>query len=173
MSAQLRVAYSNIGVKLICFPLVLAMLLVGGCGKRVQRVPVSGKVLIDGEAVTLGMIRFIPDSGRPASGKISEDGSFRVVSSVPSSPESTVEGLVPGVYRVSVLAKETLGESENAEVRWHIPRRYGDYRSSELEYDIQAPNNSMLVELTWEGSQEETDAQETNEAQESNAEEAD
>ena len=44
--------------------LVVALILApSGCGQAIQRVEVSGKVLLDGEPLTVGTIRFVPASG--------------------------------------------------------------------------------------------------------------
>ena len=130
------------------------MLALGGCGQAVQRVAVSGKVLLDGEPLTVGTIRFVPASGRPASSRILADGSFRVARKSLSAGGDEVVGLFPGNYHIAISATESLGEAEDAEVRWLVPRRYGDFRTSGLEADIQASTESMIVELTWEGSEE-------------------
>ncbi len=63
-------------------------------------------------------------------------------------------GLFPGSYRIAVLSAEALGEAEDAEVRWLVPRRHGNFRTSGLETIVQGPNESMIVELTWEGAAE-------------------
>ena len=127
---------------------------VSGCNRGPERVPVAGQVLIDGKPLTTGTIRFIPDSGRPASARIADDGSFRVITKTLSGGGAEIAGLVPGSYRMAVLASEYLSESENAEVRWLAPPRYANFRTSGLEADIKAPSEKMVVELTWEGAEE-------------------
>lgn len=143
-----------LGVKPALVASVFLLLVVDGCEQAVQRVAVSGQVLIDGEPLTKGTIRFVPASGRPASSQISPDGSFRVAAKSLSAGRAEVVGLFPGSYRIAVLATEDLGEAEDAEVRWLVPRHYGNFRTSGLEAIIQAPNESMIVELTWEGAAE-------------------
>jgi len=138
------------------FLLPVILLVAGGCEPPDQRVAVSGQVLIDGEPLTKGTIRFVPASGRPASCRISEDGNFRVATKSLSKPGTEVVGLIPGTYRIAVSATEYLSEAEDAEVRWLVPRHYGNFQTSGLEADIQSPNESMTVELTWEGFEEET-----------------
>ena len=50
-----------------------------GCGDgRPERVPVAGVVLIDGEPLTSGNIKFVPKDGRPSAGKIGPDGRFNL-----------------------------------------------------------------------------------------------
>jgi hypothetical protein len=143
---------------------VFMLLVAGGCDQGAQRVPVSGQVLIDGEPLTMGTIRFVPASGRPASSLIAADGSFRVAAKSLSSGEVEVVGLVPGSYRIAVSAAESLGDAEDADVRWLVPRHYGDFRTSGLEADIQMPTESLIVELTWEGAQETNEKARTEES---------
>jgi len=140
-----------------CFALVVcvfALVVIVGCNQGPQRVPVSGKVVIDGVPLAKGTIRFVPKSGRPASSLIAADGSFRVAMKSLSAGGGEEIGLVPGSYRIAVLATEALGETEDAEIRWLVPRHYGNFRTSGLETDIQAPTDSLIVELTWEGAED-------------------
>jgi len=131
---------------------VIVIPIAAGCGQAVERVPVAGKVLLDGKPLTVGTIRFVPADGRPASSPILKDGSFRVERKSLSGSGTEVVGLFPGKYQMSIAATESLGEAEDAEVRWLVPRRYGDFRTSGLAADIQGPNESMVVELTWKDS---------------------
>ncbi|MEO2049047.1 MAG: hypothetical protein ABGX16_21015 [Pirellulales bacterium] len=130
------------------------MLLSAGCDQAIQRVAVSGQVLLDRKPLTVGTIRFIPASGRPASSPIMADGSFRVIRKSLSAGDAEIAGLYPGNYRIAITATESLGDSEQDEVRWLVPRRYGDFRTSGLETDIQGPTESMIIELIWEDSSE-------------------
>ncbi|HEX9832659.1 MAG TPA: hypothetical protein VGA66_06145, partial [Mycobacterium sp.] len=68
----------------------------------------AGQVLIDGEPLTMGAIRFIPESGRPASASITADGSFRVTTKSLVGGAEEIVGLYPGNYRMAVVASETL-----------------------------------------------------------------
>ena len=60
-------------------------------------------------------------------------------------------GLFPGSYQIAVSSTEALSEAEDAEVCWLVPRRHGNFRTSGLETIVQGPNDSMIVELTWQG----------------------
>jgi hypothetical protein len=124
-----------------------------GCDMGPKRVPVAGKVVIDGEPLTKGTIRFVPDSGRTVSANLMEDGSFRVLTKVPSNGSYEVEGLFPGKYKLAVFASENVSAAENAEVRWLAPPRYADFRTAGLEANIEGPSDEMVVQLTWAGSE--------------------
>ena len=60
---------------------ILMFALVMGCGEsKPTRVVVSGKVLIDGKPLTHGIVRFIPEHGRPSSSAVLSDGTFDLAS---------------------------------------------------------------------------------------------
>jgi hypothetical protein len=118
-----------------------------GCEPSVEeRVPVAGTVLLDGEPLPAGTIRFVPDSGRPASSAILADGSFELASE--SVSRASAMGIPRGKYRVEVSASEVVDDET---IRWIAPARYADFRTSGLEVTIQEPTEDLVVDLTWEG----------------------
>jgi hypothetical protein len=124
----------------------------GGCtGGEPVRVPVAGRVTIDGEAVTGGTIRFVPKQGRPVSSAILADGSFDLASSS-ISDKIDERGVYPGTYRIAVSASELLDEDS---IRWHAPKEYADFRTSGLVKTIDKPIDDLSIELTWKDSEEE------------------
>ncbi len=117
--------------------------LAAGCGDgRPRRVPVRGQVTIDGEPLRTGFVRLVPDDARPSVGRIEEDGSFTLTTF------SKEDGSVPGTHRVAVVAYD---ESTPSTLRWLVPRKYSDHNTSGLTVDIDGPNDSLEIELTWEG----------------------
>jgi hypothetical protein len=123
-----------------------------GCAhNQADRVPVSGRILIDGKPLTAGTIRFVPESGRPASGRILADGTF-IVSSEAVNHLSQL-GLQPGNYRVQISASKVI---DDATIRWKAPARYADFRTSGLQVTIQNPTDDLLIELTWDGGEPKT-----------------
>jgi len=122
---------------------LLAAAVAIGCGpRRPARVPVSGKVLIDGQPLRLGYVRFVPQGARPSGGPIRPDGRFRL------NCFGGEDGAVPGSHRVSVDASETLGRDSK---RWHAPKHYADFTTSGLEVEIDGPTDSLVIELSWDG----------------------
>ncbi|MGI9429121.1 MAG: hypothetical protein ACR2NM_10715 [Bythopirellula sp.] len=114
-----------------------------GCDDgRPDRVKVSGKVLIDGEPLTQGIVQFVPDGARPAAGKLDQDGRFTLTC------YDGGDGVVLGTHKVMIAAKEVLGESK---VRWLAPPKYADFRNSGLSYEISEPTDDLVIELTWNG----------------------
>jgi len=117
----------------------------GGCGPdSQQRVPLAGRVLIDGQPLTSGTIRFVPESGRPASSAIMADGSFDLASE--SINRVSELGVPRGKYRVQVSA---LNIVDDETIRWNAPEKYADFRTSGLDVTIDRPTDDLLIELTW------------------------
>ena len=139
------------------FSMVVGVLLLG-CTETQKMVPVSGTVLVDGEPLTMGTIRFVPEAGRPVSSAILEDGSFQLaVSSV--GQQLPIDGIPLGSYRIAVSASEILNEEANS-IHWHAPSHYADFRTSGLEANIDGSTENLLVELSWEGVEQSEDQSE-------------
>lgn len=118
-----------------------------GCTEPANKpVPVSGKVLIDGQPLAGGTIRFVPKEGRPASSSILADGGFDLA--VESVDRMSVPGVLPGIYRVQVSASEIVDDET---IRWMAPQRYADFRTSGLEVVVDKPVIDLVFELTSEG----------------------
>ena len=113
-----------------------------GCDKQPKIVPVSGRVLLDGEPLTMGSVQFIHPATRPAAGAIRDDGRFIL------STYKQGDGAAPGHYRVRVIASEEAGSDA---VRWNAPKKYADEISSGIEFDIEGPVDDLVIELTWDG----------------------
>jgi hypothetical protein len=125
-------------------PLVcMAFSLAAGCrDNRPTRVPIAGQVLIDGQPLKFGVVRFIPDAGRPSSGKLDSEGRFTLHCFEDD------DGAVLGHHRVAVFANEALDEHRT---HWHAPPKYASMTNSGLEQQIADPNQSLVIQLTWDG----------------------
>jgi hypothetical protein len=114
-----------------------------GCSDGLpERVPVSGRVVIDGQPLTSGTIRFKPTQGRVATGVIQSDGSFTM------STFEDGDGVVPGTHAVTVSSKD---ESDPNRVRYNVPMKYRDPHQSGLSETIERPTESLVIHLTWDG----------------------
>ncbi len=129
------------------FPLRLALLfsvalpLLGGCSDGLpKRVPVKGRVTIDGEPLTHGYIRFFPSEGRMSGGSFDEEGYFSLSCFEPG------DGALVGEHKIAILAQEPLGETK---MRWHAPKKYSNPATSDLRETIDSPTESIEIELTW------------------------
>ena len=121
----------------------IAVALLAGCGDgRPTRVPAGGRVLIDGKPLALGFVQVVPEGDRPATGKIGEDGRF----SLTTFDEN--DGVVPGKHRVAVMAVEPIDGSSQ---RLHVPKKYNDPATSELQIEVTEPTDALEINLSWEG----------------------
>lgn len=129
--------------RILCVLLPALLLSTGGCSDgRPTRVPVSGRVMIDGKPLTYGLIRFFPEEGRASSGNIDSNGNFTLYCFEKD------DGAIPGRHKVVVFANEPVDETTT---RWHAPKKYINKATSGLEQVIDGPTDSMLIELTWNG----------------------
>src|SRR3954454_24249535 len=102
--------------------LFLMLVLSVGCSDgKPKRVPISGKVLIDGKPLTIGSIQFVPEGARSSGGAIDPDGHFVLSCYKPG------DGAVIGAHRVRVTAAKNISEKE---LRWEAPKMYSDIASS-------------------------------------------
>ena len=120
--------------------LFVALIATVGCGDgRPKRVQVSGQVLIDGEPVPGGSIRFVPEGARPSSSDLDDDGRFNLRCFEEN------DGAVVGTHRVQVAAREM----DNGKLRWYAPQKYSDVETSELTVEITEATDDLVIELEW------------------------
>src|SRR5687768_9969111 len=91
--------------------LVIALFCVG-CSDRPHIVPVSGQVLIDGEPLNYGFIRFSSGEGRPALGRLDEEGRFRLTT------YESGDGAIVGSHRIAILTHKVTDTG----IKWHAPK---------------------------------------------------
>ncbi len=129
---------------MVRYTMMGVMLLVctaSGCGDgRPRRVPVSGQVVIDGQPLTTGAVRFYPSDGRPATGEIDANGRFSLFTYEPG------DGCPPGTHRVAVFSSEEVNSTTR---HWYTPKKYASANTSDLTQTIDGPTDSVLIELTW------------------------
>jgi hypothetical protein len=114
-----------------------------GCGDgRPERVPVAGIVLIDGQPLTRGNIKFVPNDGRPSAGKIGPDGHFSLTC------YDGNDGALLGTHRVQVSSSNIISDSK---IEWFAPQQYADFRTSGIEVEVTEGVDDLKIELTWGG----------------------
>ncbi|MEQ8847725.1 hypothetical protein [Botrimarina sp.] len=125
-----------------------------GCESGPEIAPVSGRVLLDGEPLPFGFVRFHPVSGQPAQGEIGSDGGFTM------STVSPGDGAPVGRHRVSVLCFEghdpaRRNSSPGAEVslgRPLLPIAYTRSGMSGLEIEVPPEGlQDHVIELSSSG----------------------
>lgn len=139
-----RAADCGPGARLLVILVLVATIgAVMGCGDgHPPRLEVSGQVLIDGEPLTYGTVRFVPKGARPSVGKLDENGHFTL------SCYGNEDGVIPGVHQVQVHAGEPLSGTK---VMWHAPKKYALFKSSPLKQEITESTDSLVINLTWDG----------------------
>ena len=120
--------------------LLVATCFTGCSDGRPEIVPVSGQVLIDGEPLTYGFVRFSPGDGRVSMGRLDENGRFRLTC------YESGDGAIVGTHRIAILTHEVIG---NAKIKWHAPSKYANYATSGLTQEISQPTDSIVINLTW------------------------
>lgn len=115
-----------------------------GCGSEApQRVPVSGKVLIDGKPLTHGVVKVMPDGARPSMGNVDENGAFTLTAQAPG------DGVTLGEHPVEIFAIKPV----NGSSQWrYVPSMYEDHTTSNLKVNIPGPTDNLVIHLTWKGS---------------------
>ena len=109
---------------------------------RPERVPVSGKILINGEPLSVGVIRFIPETpGRAAIGSIQKDGKFTLTS------YELNDGATVGKFDVEISGTEMISESA---IKWHAPKKYADHGMSGIDCEIDQTKSDIVIKLFWE-----------------------
>lgn len=129
-------------LRVISSAVVALVLLATGCNNGPEIVPVSGQVFIDGKPLTHGFIQVAPKGFRAASGKIGADGRFTLTT------EQKGDGCLVGTHPVAIIATESINPSSQ---RWHAPKKYQDFKTSNLTVSITGPTDSLKIELTWDG----------------------
>jgi hypothetical protein len=124
------------------FASVLWLTAVGCSDGRPERVPISGQVLIDGKPLNYGHISVLPENDRASTGQLDENGKFSL------SCYQMNDGVVVGTHGIEIIAREPIGEDR---FKWHAPKKYADVDTSGLSETFSAPNDSLVINLTWDG----------------------
>ena len=127
-----------------------------GCSEDATTASVSGIVRLDGKPLPLGIIRFIPSAGRPASGEIQSDGTFTL------GTYGKKDGALIGKHRVTVTAIQSdapvadpiarqnvsLNTKRNPNLKRLVPTRYNGPTSSRLTFEVKPGQNHAEFDLT-------------------------
>lgn len=122
--------------------LLAAILAAPGCGAKEEPLhPVSGKVTVDGEPLTIGAVGLIPDLARgnaspyAPQGKLGPDGSYTI---------ATLDrpGAAPGWYKVAVWASANEPASDSYQAikdfqpQWLVSEKYTQAGTTDLSVEV-------------------------------------
>lgn len=125
--------------------MILVMILMMGCGASGARV--SGRVTLDGAMLESGAVQFHPVAGGPAAyGSIGPGGRFTLAVGSGRGPVPT------GRYIATVVAviERTAGPDAAAPEAIPLPitpPRYGDVKTSGLEFEFSPGGNDISLDL--------------------------
>jgi len=120
---------------------VLATSITGCNDGRPRRVPVSGKVTLDGNPLSFGQVQFVAEHGRPAGAMIMPDGSFKLTC------YELNDGCTLGTHRVAVTVAKPMSPTAT---QWLAPKKYSKTGSSGIEITIDEATEDLLIELEGE-----------------------
>jgi hypothetical protein len=129
-------------VLLACGCCALSIFLAGCGDDRPKRVPVSGRVTIDGKPLEVGFVQFVPENDRAATGKIDSSGRFTL------STFDVKDGCVLGKHNVTVVSNQSLNPTTT---KWFAPKKYMIAQTSGLQFEITGPRDDLEIKLSWEG----------------------
>jgi hypothetical protein len=142
---------------------LLCLVTAGGCGPSGPALgTVSGRVTFDGQPVTIGTVRFWPQSGRPATGELDAEGYYQLKTFVEG------DGALVGTHAVTIEALEVVGAAPQVDsleqemqvfsdpatarvkaqrIQWLVPERYSSPQTSRLTATVESGENSLNFPL--------------------------
>jgi hypothetical protein len=132
------------------FLLLVTLVLVSGCEPNLNHkklVPISGRVMIDGEPLTEGTITVWVKDYRPAIGRIESDGRYTLLTHKPG------DGCRPGTHPITITSQVSYGEDS---IEYLIPAIYGSPETSKLTITVDEPRDNVDYNLTWNDDPEHT-----------------
>ncbi|MGD0384094.1 MAG: hypothetical protein ABSA77_11270 [Thermoguttaceae bacterium] len=116
---------------------------ISGCGDSLpKRVPVSGRVLIDGKPLEYGVVQVFPKGERSAYGTLGPGGKFALTTFTEN------DGCMLGKHPVAVNAAKGISSTK---MQWFAPKKYANVATSGLEIDVPGPRNEVEINLKWDG----------------------
>jgi hypothetical protein len=119
------------------------VLLIAGCNRGPDTVPVAGKITIDGKPLDRGFIIMYQEGFRPATARIESDGSFAFKTL------KERDGCLRGEHPLTVMSNEVLGATRT---KFFIPERYANASTSDAKIKIEEATDNLAIDLTWKGS---------------------
>lgn len=119
-------------------PVAILLFAASGCGSQGEQpafsgktFPVKGTVTYKGKPLSHGTVRFEPDAGREAEGKIGPDGTFSLTTF------QAGDGAIPGFHRVAVFTPK----------KKEIPSKYSNFSLSGIEMEVNEEKAEYIISL--------------------------
>lgn len=112
----------------------LVVLLLGGCDSGPSTIPVSGKVTVDGQPLSKGTLRFIPDASKGNTLEIEpaatiEGGSYTLYT-------SGKPGAAAGAYKVAVVSQEEIDSTNPVPPKSPFDPKFSDPQLTPLAVEV-------------------------------------
>jgi len=123
----------------------VATVVLAGCDRGPQMVPVTGQVLYKGKPLEFGSVMFQPPSGQPATGDIQPDGTFSLSTYRPG------DGAVVGSHKVRIACYQSQsptavkGPGEQSLGRLLIPMKYTLFDQSRLTAEVREDRTEPFI----------------------------
>jgi hypothetical protein len=135
--------------RLMMLTLAVCFVTLTGCGQKTTEV--KGKVTYKNEPLQVGTVIFVGEDGRQELASLSREGTF----TIPRSPRGKVRVAVqtPAAGMPGVAPPKTGSDKRETSLPSNyvhpvpIPARYGDVKTSGLEYEITGPK-TLEIALT-------------------------
>jgi hypothetical protein len=139
----MRAAPKMQGVAVAVGSFLFLCFLVAGCGgpDLGKMVPVSGKVTLDGKALSGAMITFVPDDSKGNKLKVTPfatadaDGNYSLTTTPPKS-ETARDGAPVGWYKVQVVSGMPAGVPEKGVLPAKLPAQYTKAATSPIHMEV-------------------------------------
>jgi len=112
-----------------------------GCSDKPTLATVEGTVTYKGKALSQGIITFVPEKGRAATGTITDGAITNVTCFEPN------DGVPVGPAKVGIRSFVEGDAKTSAPTRYLIPEFYGNPEKSKLKADIKPGKNVLKFDL--------------------------
>lgn len=145
--------------------LLLLLPCLAGCGRGYPPCGVVvGNITIDGKPVDQGQICFFPESGRPATGAVQPDGSYRLTTFDPEDgaiigrhrisldvKRISYQGKIPQSFEEEVAQMKQGGSPKDYQLHWLVPEKYSRAETSGLTVDVKPGENRINFQVSKQG----------------------
>ncbi len=136
------------GLTALFYLFLTPLVLLTGCNQDSKVGQVHGTVRLDGKPLTTGTVRFVPEAGRAATGRIDSDGTFTLGTYHDS------DGALIGAHKVAIVAFEAgeydrpAYELRNQKSKSLVPERFMSVGTSDLTFEVKPGDNQADFDLT-------------------------